>query len=74
MNLMLTHYGHRYLRERLQQPTAAPGLDEETDCSLIALHSGKSIDRSAIDQLIAQDLLQPARSGMRPEDIARRYR
>ena len=74
MNLMLSNYGHRYLRERLQQPTAAPGLDEATDRSLIALHSGKSIDRSAIDQIIAQGLLQPARPGMRPEDIARRYR
>ena len=29
MNLMLSNYGHRYLRERLQQPTAAPGLDED---------------------------------------------
>lgn len=33
MNLMLTNYGHRYLRERLRQPTAAPGLDEDIDDS-----------------------------------------
>lgn len=70
MNLMLSNYGHRYLRERFQQPTDAPGLDEDTDGSLIALHSGHPMDRSAIDRLIAQGLLQPARPGMRPEDIA----
>ncbi|NJM12287.1 MAG: radical SAM protein, partial [Synechococcaceae cyanobacterium SM1_2_3] len=74
MNLMLSNYGHRYLRERLQQPTAAPGLDEETDGSLMALHSGKTIDRSVLDPLVAQGLLQPARPSLRPEDIARRYR
>jgi hypothetical protein len=56
MNLMLSNYGHRYLRERLQQPTAAPGLDEATDRALLTLQAGQSLDQSALDGLIAQGL------------------
>ena len=74
MSFMLSNYGHRYLRERLQYPTDAPGLDEDTDHKLMALQAGKPTNRSAIDQLIAQGLLQPARPSLRPQDIARRYR
>jgi MoaA/NifB/PqqE/SkfB family radical SAM enzyme len=74
MNLMLSNYGHRYLRERLQYPTAAPGLDEATDRLLIALHSGKPMDRPALDQRVAQGMLQPARPSLTTQDIARRYR
>mgnify|MGYP003618292621 FL=1 len=74
MNLMLSNYGHRYLRERLQQPTATPGLDEDTDRGLMRLHSGQSITSSATDQLVAQGLLQPARPSLSAEGIAKRYR
>lgn len=74
MNLMLSNYGHRYLRERLQQPTTAPGLDEDTDHGLMSLHSGQPIAPSATAQLVAQGLLQPARPSLRAEDIAKRYR
>lgn len=74
MNLMLSNYGHRYLRERLQYPTAAPGLDEETDRLLMALHSGQSINLSTTERLVEQGLLQPARPSLTPRAIARRYR
>lgn len=74
MNLMLSNYGHRYLRERLQYPTDAPGLDEETDRLLIALHAGQPVNRSALEGLVNQGLLQPARPSLTPQDIARRYR
>jgi hypothetical protein len=56
MNLMLTHYGHRCLRERLQSPTAAPGLDEATDRALMSLQADQPLDRSALDALVAQGL------------------
>ena len=31
MNHMLSNYGHRYLRERIQEPNVALGLDEDTE-------------------------------------------
>lgn len=37
MNFMLSNYGYRHLRERLQHPTAAPGLDEYVDHELMAV-------------------------------------
>ena len=70
MNLLLSNYGHRYLRERLQYPSDAPGLDEATDRALLTLQAGQPLDRSALDGLVAQGLTLTIPFGRRtgPQD------